>query len=288
MLPRNTLYLQVVVLLVWLTPQCWSRSMGTFIQQSAYFQGTPLTLRTDVPNGNYTFNVGWIEPLTEGRSKIFGETYLKPSGSVFFSPYTMYGSALFQWRFINWVEIGAGYHRYFYQKTLISWSGSPGLSEWRTARILKDIPSEGQFAGADVFLFTGLIDCKGSLASLELYGSSELWNVDSRGQSHVYEYTSNLLIESRDVIYRLIGTVALFPDKKWSPAVENRFLHSDKTNFTKNRTMIGLAEVPVGLSNVYLDMMGGFWTHHPQLEDGDTIAAFIMSVKLTWSLWLSK
>src|SRR3954464_13617370 len=95
---------------------------GPFFMNQVSAWGSPAGYDYVMTNGFYHFQVGWIEPLSDSRHGIFGETYFETNGNLNISPFTSDMGTTFNLKFIRYLEVGLSYNRLLYHNSMVAFA----------------------------------------------------------------------------------------------------------------------------------------------------------------------
>ncbi|HKP94257.1 MAG TPA: hypothetical protein VJ385_00745 [Fibrobacteria bacterium] len=276
---------------------------GPFFMNQVSVWGSPAGYDYVMTNGFYHFQVGWIEPLADGRKGLFGETYFETNGNLHVSPFTSDLGTTFNLKPIRYLEFGLSYNRLLYHNSLVSFA-RPGSDEKHPPRELYTPPevlaSGREVGGADVFTYQINFTLDMGRTQLYLFGSRQLWDVDAKGKDFVYEYGDDLLIRTRDRVNHANGVFSL-DLRPWSLfrsvsfqglEVRDRYWHSDHTELQKNLISFGITGFRLGRNPEHqrrgLDLSVGYWTYHDQIPEGDVAKSFMVIADWKWNIHFLK
>jgi len=142
--------------------------------------------------------------------------------------------------------------------------------------------------GADVFSFHANFTVDAGPLQFFLFGSRSLWDIDAPKKDFVYEYGNGLLIKPSDRIHYGLAQLsfglnpisALGSVSSSGLAVRNQFWNAFRTGRNKNLVSAGITGFRIGRNSAGhrrgLDLSLGYWTTHPQIQDGDAWTKSLM------------
>jgi hypothetical protein len=275
---------------------------GPYLQQSLAMEGGLTSRQYVLPNGNYRFQAGWVEPIGLRPWGWMRGTYLEVQGKVMLSPFESDVGTAFNLKPLRWVDIGLTYNRLLFNHSLVGFKRpddqnedwTPPTSQWRLSSLVE---SDKSVAGADVFSFQGNFLLDLWRWSFRLGGSRSLWDVETRQKDFLFEYESGFLIQRRDRINSLTGQI--FLDLQPYVTLSGLTLRgmqfqaetwfTDQTDLKKTLFSTGFEGIRWGRNDSRryrgLDARIGYWSEHPQLESAQDWER--LHFQLNW-LWNSQ
>lgn len=244
----------------------------------------PFAYEMDPVNGTYQFEAGWIEPLgsTTGETE---HPYLNPVLALDASPYNSNYFALFRVKPVPYLLVGAGYKRLLYHGTLVPFDTLPPEPDWRLTEILAMVPEHSQPAGGDIFIFQADLLLPSSFITLQASAAAELWDVDAKGKSHIYEYQNSILLAADDVLHQWDISLMLFPNSLVSPTLKDEYTGAVHSKVKKNKVSAGITGYPLNRKHgVAMDIFAGYWIQHPHVDGG--VQALTLTGNLVWNVKL--
>ena len=268
---------------------------GPYLQQSLDLSSSLSGFDDLVPFGSYSFQTGWVEPISPSTGGPFQGTTLEAQGNISVSPYQSDIGTVFNLRPIRFMEFGVGYNRLVYHYSLMGYSHSSVDSltkdEWKASNIMNS--QDRQTAGADVFTFQGKIMVNLGRLQVNAGGNRSLWDVDVQDKNILFEYHSGMLIKKRDrinsvyarAIINLDPYLGFFGFTAQGFEIRNHFWWTSQTAMQQNLSAIGLTGLRWGKNNSRsqrgLDILLGLWTEHTQLNGRNGWDR--LSINLQWS-----
>lgn len=249
-------------------------SYGPFVMNQIEMTGSPAGYDYVLSNGNYHFQIGWIEPIASATRGIFQGTYFETDGNLNLSPYYVNIGTTFNLKPFRYLETGLTYNRLLYTNSMATFTQEPSLSDWAPSALMSIDKEPG---GADVFTFQSNITVDLSRLQLYIFGSRSQWDVDAAGKNFVYDYVDDFLIHPRDRVNYAMAQLSVdlrpFSFAKYVSytgfAVRDRYWHSDGTELEKNLISGGITGFRIGRNPEFhrrgLDLSLGYWTRHPQI-----------------------
>ncbi|MEO7424469.1 MAG: hypothetical protein ABI036_04730 [Fibrobacteria bacterium] len=275
---------------------------GPFFMNQVNFTASPMGYDYVLTNGFYHFQVGWVEPLSEGGKGLFSQTYFETNGNLNISPFTSDLGTTFNLKPMRYLEVGLSYNRMLYHNSLLAFAGDsngspPANSEYLPRKVLTYAKELG---GADVFTYQANLTFDIGKAQLYLFASRTLWDIDAKGESFAFEYGDELLIATRDRINKAVGQLSL-DLRPWSLFRTVSFLGidlrdeywlSDHTELKKNLISFGINGFRFGRNPEHqrrgLDVRLGYWTLHDQIPSGNTAKSLLVMADWKWNIHFLK
>ncbi len=275
---------------------------GPFFMNQVNVTASPLGYDYVLTNGFYHFQAGWVEPLSESRKGIFGQTYFETNGNVNISPFTSDIGTTFNVKPIRYLEMGLSYNRMLYHNSLLSFvSDTSGRAPDKTDYLPRKVLTYAkELGGADVFTYQANLTFDMGNAQLYLYAARTLWDIDAKGESFAFEYGDEFLIATRDRVNNAVAQLS-FDLRPWSLFktvsfigfdLRNEYWLSDHTELSKNLVSIGLNGFRFGRNPEHqrrgLDVRLGYWTLHDQIPSGDVAKSFLIMADWKWNIHFLK
>ncbi len=275
---------------------------GPYLQQSFAMEGGLTSRQYVLPNGNYRFLAGWVEPIGLLPWGIMRGTYLEVQAKMMVSPFESDVGTAFNLKPLRWLDFGLVYNRLLFNNSLVGFERPTGMdeswipptSQWRLSSL---VDSEKSVAGADVFVFQGNFLLDFWRWSLRLGGSRGLWDIETRRKDYVFEYESGFLIQKRDRINSLTGQL-FFDLQPWvtffgltmrGAQLQGETWFTDRTDLQKTLFSAGFEGLRWGRNDSRryrgLDARIGYWSEHPQLKSAESWER--LHFQLNW-LWNSQ
>lgn len=275
---------------------------GPYLLSHVSVISTPAAYRDVLTNGQYHFQVGWIEPISELSGGIFKDAYFETDGDLNISPFQSDLGTTFKIKPIRYFEVGLSYNRLVFHHSLVTFSRIPGEKKLDVdrAKPVKVLSSSGELSGADVFTFQANLTVDMGPTQLFLMANRSLWDIDVQSGDYAYEYGNDLVIKTRDRINYFLGRFNLDLRRfSTSPAfsftgvaIRNQFWITDQELLKKNLVSGGITGFRFGrnseLQQRGLDLSVGYWTMHPQLDGDQWLEYLHLQAEWKWNLQMLK
>ncbi len=270
---------------------------GPFFMNQISVTGSPAGYDYILTNGFYHFQVGWIEPISQGNNGLFGETYFETDGNLNVSPFTSDIGTTFNLKPLRYVEVGLSYNRMLFHNSMVSFTSPSGaLPDKEIYRPDQILSRSKELGGADIFTYHANFTLDIGPAQIYLAGSRTLWDIDAKGKDFVYEYGDGLLLTIRDrvnsfmaqttfdfrphSVFRTLSFVGL--------ALRDQYWSTDATNLEKNLVSGGITGIRLGQNSRFqrrgLDLSLGYWTLHDQIPSGDLTKSWVIIADWQWNV----
>jgi hypothetical protein len=275
---------------------------GPFIQNHVNLVSTPAGYDYALTNGNYHFQIGWVEPISTNPSSLFYDTYIETNGNLNLSLFQSDIGTTFKLKPIRYLELGLSYNRLIFNQSMVTFKKSgddlPPADQWRPTSILRKIGKEP--GGADVFTYHANFTLDIKRVQFFVSGSYNLWDIDTKGD-YVYEYSNDLLISPRDRVKNLEAQInldtrpySLYRSFSYTGfSLRNQFwaaVHTDlkENQMTKNLVSFGITGFRMGrnpeMHRRGLDLLGGYWLLHNQIPKDDWVKSLVLIADWRWNI----
>ncbi len=285
---------------------------GPFFMNQITVTASPTGYKYVMPNGNYHFQVGWIEPLSENTKGIFGETYFETNGNFNVSPFTSDVGTTFNLKPFRYLEIGLSYNRLIFHNSMVTFSRPGSTSLPKELITPENILSESKEpGGADNFTYQANLTFDIGPTQTYLFASRSLWDINAKGKDFVFEYGDDLPIRTRDRVNYLMAqfSVDLKPgslfksmsfmgidvrNQYWITAQSKLELTpSDTKNAVeKNLLSVGITGFRFGSNPERqrrgLDLFVGYWTKHYQIPEREIANSIQLTADWKWNIHFLK
>jgi hypothetical protein len=249
---------------------------GPFFMNQISVTGSPLGYDYVLTNAFYHFQVGWIEPISQGKDGIFGETYFETDGNLNVSPFTTDVGTTFNLKPLRYLELGLSYSRMLFHNSMVSFpSKGDTLPDKELYRPDQIIHRRKEMGGADIFTYHANFTFDLGPAQFYLSGSRTLWDIDANGKDFVFEYGDGMLLAVRDRVNNFMAqaTFDLRPHSVYRSmsfiglAVRDQYWSTDphQTGFKKNLVSAGITGIRLGQNSGL--QRRGLAVEHPRPED---------------------
>lgn len=270
---------------------------GPFFMNQISITGSPAGYDYILTNGFYHFQVGWIEPISQGSSGLFSETYFETDGNLNVSPFTSDVGTTFNVKPLRYLELGLSYNRMLFHNSMVSFASPNGvLPDKELYRPDQILTSDKDFGGADIFTYHANLTFDIGPAQFYLSGSRTLWDIDAEGKDYVYEYGDGLLLAIRDRVDNFMGqaTFDLRPHSVFRAmsfvgfAVRDQYWSTDQSGLKKNLVSGGITGIRLGQNSRFqrrgLDLSLGYWTLHDQIPSGSFAKSWVIIADWQWNI----
>ena len=230
---------------------------GPFFMNQISMVGSPAGYDYALTNGFYHFQVGWFEPIAQGKDGIFGETYFETNGNLNVSPFTSDVGTTFNVKPLRYLELGLSYNRMVFHNSMVSFPATkdekqPAKELYRPDQVLSH--STKEMGGADIFTYQANLTFDLGPTQFYFAGSRTLWDIDAKGKGYVYEYGDGLLLAIRDRVNNFMAqaTLDLRPHSVFRKlsfvgfTVRDQYWHTDQTELEKNLVSAGITGFRLG------------------------------------------
>ncbi|MBW8889488.1 MAG: hypothetical protein JF616_17160 [Fibrobacteres bacterium] len=273
---------------------------GPFFMNQISITGSPAGYDYILTNGFYHFQVGWIEPIAQGNSGLFSETYFETDGNLNVSPFTSDVGTTFNLKPLRYLELGLSYNRMMFHNSMVSFASPNGLPDKRLYRPDEILSRRQELGGADIFTYHANFTLDMGLAQFYLSGSRTLWDMDAKGKDYVYEYGDGLLLSIRDrVNYAMAQTTFdLRPHSVFHKmsfvglALRDQYWATETSKLKKNLVSGGITGIRLGQNSRFqrrgLDLSLGYWTLHDQIPSGNFVKSWVIIADWQWNIHVLK
>jgi hypothetical protein len=273
---------------------------GPFFMNQISITGSPAGYDYILTNGFYHFQVGWIEPISQGTSGLFSETYFETDGNLNVSPFTSDVGTTFNLKPLRYLEVGLSYNRMMFHNSMVSFASPDGLPDKKLYRPDEILSRHQEVGGADIFTYHANFTLDLGPAQLYLSGSRTLWDMDAKGKDYVYEYGDGLLLSIRDrVNYGMAQmTFDLRPHSIFHTmsfvglALRDQYWSTEKSDLKKNLISGGITGIRLGQNSRFqrrgLDLSLGYWTLHDQIPSGAFWKSWVAIADWQWNIHVLK
>jgi hypothetical protein len=274
---------------------------GPFFMNQLSINASPLGYQYVLTSGFYHFQVGWIEPISESRDGLFGETYFETNGNLTVSLFTSDIGTTFNLKPMRYLELGLSYNRLVFQGSMVSFArpndNQPDADQYTPSALWE---AQNEVGGADIFTYQANLTFDIGRTQLYFFAARTLWDIDAKGKNYVFEYTDDFLIKTRDRVNNLTAqyTVNVRPWSKFHAfsfqgvQIRDQFWNTDHTELMKNLVSLGITGFRMGQNPERqrrgLDLSVGYWTTHNQIPDGDVAASFMITADWKWNIHFLK
>lgn len=274
---------------------------GPFFLNQLTVVGSPVGYDYVLTNGVYHFQIGWIEPMSQSRTGLFGGTYFETNGNLNVSPYTSDVGTTFNLKPLRYLEMGLSYNRLMFHNSMVAFSRPGGeIVEKRLYRPDEIALFSKSAGGADIFTYQANFTLDVGRAQFYLSGARTLWDVDAKGKDFVFEYGDAMLLATRDRVNNVLAQMTLdlrpfsvFPKAGFvGLALRNQYWITDQTNIEKNLVSFGITGLRYGRNPQQhrrgLDFSVGYWTMHDQVPSGDHAKSIVLLADWQWNIHVLK
>lgn len=270
---------------------------GPFFMNQISVTGSPMGYDYTLTNGFYHFQVGWIEPISQGSGGLFGETYFETDGNLNVSPFTTDVGTTFNLKPLRYLELGLSYNRMIFHNSMVSFASPTGaLPDKELYRPDEILSRHQELGGADIFTYHANLTFDMGPAQFYLSGSRTLWDMDAKGKDFVYEYGDGLLLAIRDRVNNFLAqaTFDLRPHSIFRTmsfvglALRDQYWSTDLSGLKKNLVSGGITGIRLGQNSRFqrrgLDLSLGYWTLHDQIPAGDFAKSWVIIADWQWNI----
>lgn len=274
---------------------------GPFFMNQISVTGSPVGYDYVLTNGFYHFQVGWIEPISQGNNGLFSETYFEIDGNLNVSPFTSDLGTTFNLKPLRYLEVGLSYNRMMFHNSMVSFGSADSALEHKNLYRPDEILSRHQeLGGADIFTYHTNFTLDMGPAQIFLSGSRTLWDIDAKGKDFVYEYGDGLLLSIRDrVNYAMAQTTfdlrphSIFHTMSFvGLALRDQYWSTETSELKKNLVSGGITGIRLGQNSRFqrrgLDLSLGYWTLHDQIPSGSFAKSWVIIADWQWNIHILK
>jgi hypothetical protein len=270
---------------------------GPFFMNQVSVIGSPVGYDYVLTNGFYHFQVGWIEPISQGTGGLFSETYFEIDGNLNVSPFTSDLGTTFNLKPLRYLELGLSYNRMMFHNSMVSFGSVdntlPDKKLYRPDAILS---RRQELGGADIFSYHANFTLDLGPAQFYLSGAHTLWDMDAKGEDFVYEYGDDLLLSIRDRVDLGMAqaTFDLRPHSVFHTmsfvglAIRDQYWYAEQSKLMKNLVSGGITGIRLGQNSRFqrrgLDLSLGYWTLHDQIPSGNFAKSWVIIADWQWNI----